>query len=154
MSKLIFIASLLACLTVSAQAEHEVNRRNLVSLNSDLNEMTLIVHYPGGSPITEVCGLQFRTNIAGFSNSHMEEFLKEVSISDEKGKKLVAVQRVAEPPYMILERVDTMLVGYTVRSHSGKSLRMVIREAAEKAKLKFDREPEIVVIARHCKDNS
>lgn len=137
-----------------AQAEYEVNRRNFVSLNSDFPEKVLVVHYPGGSSVTEVCGLQLRTNIAAFSNSHMEEFLKEIKIVDENGMELVSVQRISEPPYISLNRVDSMLVRYKVSTKSGNSLSSEIRSAAEKAKLKFDREPEIMVIAKHCKDQS
>ena len=137
-----------------AQAQNEINRRNFLSLNSDANEITMTVHYPGGSKITEMCGLQLRTNIAGFANNHMEAFLKEVQFVDEQGKEMVPVQRLSEPPFIMLESVEAMSITYKLRTKSGKSLRTVIREAAESEKLNLEREPEIVVVARHCKDNS
>lgn len=151
---------LAAFLFISIQAlalapdEHEINRRNFFSLNTDLNEVKLIVHYPGGSSITEVCGLKLQTNIVVFSNSHMEAFIKEIEIREENGNELVAVQSVTEPPYFPLTAVDGMQVPYRLRTKSGDSLRNVIRKAALSENLKFGGEPEIIVVARHCKDKS
>lgn len=155
MKNLILAIALMISLQATAQSnEYEVNRRNFVSLNTDLNEINLIVHYPGGSPTTEVCGLQLRTNIAAFANSHMEAFIKEIQITDEKGKELTAVQRHAEPPSFSLEALNVMLVNYKLKTKSGQSLRSVIRKTAESEKLNFDEEPEIIVVAKHCKDLS
>ncbi len=145
----------IASIQVFAQNnEHQINRRNFVSLNTDLSEMTLVVHYPGGSEITRVCGFQLRTNIPSFANSHMGEVLKDIRITDDRGAELVAKQSVAEPPVIALLAENVMDVHYKVASRSGKSLRSVIREAAIAAKIKFTGEPDVIVIAKHCNDHS
>lgn len=155
--KLALAALALLSMTAFAQPnpdEHEINRRNFLSLNTDLSEIKLVVHYPGGSPITEVCGLQLRTNVVGFANSHLEEVLKEIQLLDETGLELIAVQRVAEPPHFVLQPRNVMLVGYKIRTKSGKSLKSAVRAAAEAAGSKIDGEPDVIIMARHCQDKS
>ena len=148
------ISGICAFASKNETLELEVNRRNFVNISVDSNEITLIVHYPGGSPITNVCGFQLRTNISGFSNSHTEAFNDRIEIVSDKGKKLVVKKRVAEPPYFELEPLNAMSVTYKVKTLNGKSLRQEIIDTALERKLKFTLTPEIVVLAKHCGDKS
>lgn len=152
--KLFTIFLLLSAPQTFAKTAHEINRRNFLSLNSDLNELDLVVHYPGGSHITEVCGFQLRTSIPVFANAHMEAFIKEIQILDENNVELIASQSVTGPPKFSLKEVDEMSVPFTIKTKSGESFKKVIRKAAESERLKFDTGPEIILMAKHCKDNS
>jgi hypothetical protein len=143
----------------AAQVEYEVNRRDFVSLNRDAGEIHLRILYPS-SEITQVCGIQLRTNIPHFANTHLDSVIDAIEVVEygesPSGVHLPAVQSVAEPPYFRVTSDSSFPdIIVKIKTKSGETLRSLIQRVVRPDDAaKIDMPVEVIVIAKHCQDKS
>lgn len=152
----------IALASSTAQAgpiQYEINRRDFVTLNRDVNEIYLKIRYPS-SETTQVCGIQFRTNVPHFANTHLEAVISDVDVIEfgesPSGVSLTAIQTVAEPPYyLVVSDSSVPEIAVRIKTRTGETLRSLIQRVVQPdAAKKVDVPVEVIAIAKHCKDQS